>query len=213
MTTLLLGFYADDDRVLVAVPSRVYQAYRRDRFFDKAASVVTFLFDLRPGDRPRRVPQAASHRALGAVPPHRRQGLPMGGPRRALPQLLPAGADAGDPARRRARRGCCARHGRSRCRPTSSAWPGPRACRPGAILWRHALRNSLFSLITAIGFQLGALSAAPSSPRRSSTSTAWARCWSSPSCRSDLFTVQAIVGDPRGHRRVRQPRRSTCCTR
>ncbi len=28
---------------------------------------------------------------------------------------------------------------------------------PGRILWRHALRNSVFSLITSIGVQLGAL--------------------------------------------------------
>ena len=28
---------------------------------------------------------------------------------------------------------------------------------PRRILWRHALRNSLFSLLTAIGIQLGAL--------------------------------------------------------
>ena len=34
MTTLLLGFYAMTIGVLIAVPLGVYQAYRRDRFFD-----------------------------------------------------------------------------------------------------------------------------------------------------------------------------------
>ncbi len=40
---------------------------------------------------------------------------------------------------------------------TSSCSPGPRACRPTRILWGHALRASILSLITSVALQLSGL--------------------------------------------------------
>jgi peptide/nickel transport system permease protein len=44
VTTLLLGLYALSLALLIAVPLAVHQAYRRDRPFDRAASVTSFVF-------------------------------------------------------------------------------------------------------------------------------------------------------------------------
>ena len=66
------------------------------------------------------------------VPADRRQDLPVGRPRRSTSgtsscRRRPDAAPGGDldPAAAR-------RHGRSPCRATSSRWPAPRACHPGA---------------------------------------------------------------------------------
>ena len=44
MTTLLLGVYALTLAFLIAVPVAVHQAYRRDRPFDRTTSLVSFVF-------------------------------------------------------------------------------------------------------------------------------------------------------------------------
>ena len=42
-TTVLLGLYAIIFGLLIAIPVAVWQAYRRDRLFDKAGSMLTFV--------------------------------------------------------------------------------------------------------------------------------------------------------------------------
>ena len=130
----------------------------------------------------------------------------------ALQELLPAdarpdpaaGGDLHPPAARR--------HGADAADATSSPSPAPRACRRGGCCGATRLRNSLFSLLTSVGLQLGGdrrrsdrrravlqheghgLAAADrrSSPRTCSSS--------SRSRRSSSLVVVA-----------RQPDRSTCC--
>lgn len=49
MTTLLLGVYALIFALVISVPLAVRQAYKRDSFFDRAGSGLSFLFVSVPG--------------------------------------------------------------------------------------------------------------------------------------------------------------------
>jgi len=156
MTTVLLGLYAITFGVLVAVPTAVYAAYKRDRLLDKLTSGATFLvvsfptivlavflsalFVTRWEIFPRIGDKIYPWEDLGAhienfFLPTLALGLPIAA---VLTRLLRADmvltlqSDFISLAR-------------------------AKGISPGRILWRHALRNSVFSLITSIGVQLGAL--------------------------------------------------------
>ena len=156
MTTVLLGLYAITFGVLVAIPTAVYAAYKRDRLLDKLTSGATFLvvsfptivlavflsalFVTRWELFPRIGDKIYPWEDLGAhfenfFLPSLALGLPIAA---VLTRLLRADmvltlqSDFISLAR-------------------------AKGISPGRILWRHALRNSVFSLITSIGVQLGAL--------------------------------------------------------
>jgi len=156
VTTLLLGVYAITAAVLIAVPLAVRQAYRRDRAFDKAASVVSFLFVSVPAivvavflkllfvEHWHIFPRVADR-----VMPW--QGIGQHIVNFALPTLtlaLPTAA-----VLTRLVRAELVMVLQSDFISLAKA----KGLSPRRILWRHALRNSMFSLLTSIGVQAGTI--------------------------------------------------------
>ena len=76
---------------------------------------------------------------------------------------------------------------------------------PSRILWRHALRNSLFSLVTAIGVQLGVLIGGAVLAEVFFDLDGMGSMLIVAVLSSDLFTVQATVAILVVHGRVREP--------
>ena len=152
MTTLLLGIYAIVAR-RCSSPCRspCRQAYRRDRVVrpDRAAS-TSFMFVAVPAivlavflkllfvEDWQLVPRASATRSI-----------PWDDPWEHFKNFFLPALTLALPARRRARRACCAPTWCSRCRADFITLASAKGCRPRRILWRHALRNSLFSLLTA----------------------------------------------------------------
>jgi peptide/nickel transport system permease protein len=170
MVTVLLGVYAITLAVLIGVPLAVRQAYRRDRTFDKVASYGSFLFLAVPA-----IVLAVflkllfvehwEFRPLGFLPALRGGGtFPRIADRVypwddlgqhvmnfALPALtlaLPTAAVLS-----RLVRADMVLVLQSDFVSLAKA----KGLSPTRILWRHALRNSMFSLLTSIGVQAGAI--------------------------------------------------------
>jgi peptide/nickel transport system permease protein len=153
-TTVLLGGYAIIFGLLIAVPLAVWQAYRRDRAFDRFGNLLTFVYVGVPavvlavflqlwlvGER---FPQVAEK-----VYPWQDLGehfnnffLPT------LTLTLPIAAVFA-----RLLRADMVQTLQSDFITLATA-KGMSAQR---VLWRHGLRNSLFSIVTAVGTQVGAL--------------------------------------------------------
>lgn len=156
VTTLLLGVYAIGLAVLVAVPVAVRQAYRRDRAFDRGMNITSFVFvsvpavvvavflkllfvehwQVFPRIAERVYPwQDLGQHIVNFALPTLTLALPTAA---VLTRLLRADlvtvlqSDFVNLAR-------------------------AKGLSPRRILWRHALRNSMFSLLTAIGVQAGAV--------------------------------------------------------
>jgi peptide/nickel transport system permease protein len=156
VTTLLLGVYAIGLAVLVAVPVAVRQAYRRDRTFDRGMNITSFVFvsvpavvvavflklllvehwQVFPRIAERVYPwQDLGQHIVNFALPTLTLALPTAA---VLTRLLRADlvtvlqSDFVNLAR-------------------------AKGLSPRRILWRHALRNSMFSLLTAIGVQAGAV--------------------------------------------------------
>jgi peptide/nickel transport system permease protein len=156
MVTVLLGLYAITLAVLIGVPLAVRQAYRRDRTFDKAASFGSFLFLAVPAivlavflkllfvehwaifpriaDRVYPWDDLGQHVMNFALP--------------ALTLALPTAAVLS-----RLVRADMVLVLQSDFVSLAKA----KGLSPTRILWRHALRNSMFSLLTSIGVQAGAI--------------------------------------------------------
>ncbi len=155
-TTVLLGLYANVFGMLIAIPVAVRQAYKRDGGFDKAASLMTFvgvgvpaivlgvllqlLFTVKLGWFPLIGEKIYPWNDLGQ---HVRNFF--------LPTLtltIPVAA-------------IFARLLRAEMVLTLQSdfitLASAKGVSPGRVLWRHALRNSLFSIVTAVGTNLGAL--------------------------------------------------------
>ena len=156
VVTLLLGVFAITLAVLIAVPLAVRQAYRRDQRFDKVASVGSFLFVSVPAivvavflkllfvehwkvfpriaDRVYPWDEPGQHFMNFALP--------------ALTLALPTAA-------------VLSRLVRAELvlvlQSDFISLAKAKGLSPRRILWRHALRNSLFSLLTSIGVQAGAI--------------------------------------------------------
>jgi peptide/nickel transport system permease protein len=156
MTTVLLGIYANVLGLLIAIPVAVRQAHKRDGAFDQAAGIATFVgvgvpaivlgilmqllwvvrLDLFPsiGDKIYPWNDLGGHFENFFVP--------------TLTLALPVAA-------------IYARLLRSDMAATLQSdfitLASAKGMSTRRILWRHALRNSLFSLVTAIGTNLGAL--------------------------------------------------------
>lgn len=155
-TTVLLGLYAIIFGLIVAVPVAVWQAYRRDRVFDKAASIATFVAVGIPGIvlgvflKLGFVVHWSIFPSIGdKVYPWDNLGdhvmnffLPT------VTLMIPIAAIYA-----RLLRADMVMTLQSDFVTLASAKGVP----PQRVLWKHALRNSLFSLLTAVGTQLGAL--------------------------------------------------------
>jgi len=155
-TTLLLGLYAIIFGLLLAIPLAVWQAYRRDRIFDKVGSIATFIGVGIPG-----IVLGLFLKLLFVV---HWQIFPSIGDKiypwddfgghvknfflPTVTLIVPIAAIYA-----RLLRSDMVMTLQSDFITLASAKGVP----PQRVLWKHALRNSLFSLVTAVGTQLGAL--------------------------------------------------------
>jgi len=156
VTTLLLGAYAITLAVLIAVPVAVRQAYRRDQAFDKSISLVSFVFVSLPAivvavflklvlvEHWKIFPRIADR-----VYPWQDLGQHI--VNFALPTLTLALPTAAVLSRLVRAEMVMVLQSDFISLDKAKGLP------PGRILWRHALRNSLFSLLTSIGVQAGAI--------------------------------------------------------
>jgi len=154
VTTLLLGFYAIGSGLLLAVPLAVAQAYRRDRWFDKSSSFVTFIFVSVPSIVIAVFLKWLFVDTFSLFPRIADKVYPWQDPWEhavnfALPTLtlaLPAAAVFS-----RLLRGELVLTLQSDFIGLARA----KGMSPRRILWRHALRNSAFTCLTSVGVQLG----------------------------------------------------------
>jgi peptide/nickel transport system permease protein len=192
VTTLLLGVYALSLALLIAVPLAIRQAYRRDRAFDKAASVASFvvlsvpvvviavfltlLFVERWQLFPRVAERVYPWQDLGA---HVRSFfLP------ALTLALPAAA-----VLTRLLRSDLVVVLQSEFVQVARAKGLP----PRRILWRHALPNSMFAVLSAVGVQIGVIVGGAVVVETFYDLDGMGLLLVVAVLSSDLFTVQAIV--------------------
>jgi peptide/nickel transport system permease protein len=156
MPTLLLGVYAMVLALLISVPLGVWSAYRRDGYFDKAGSFLSFAFVSTPALVLGVLFSLVFVNHFGHFPRVSDKVYPWDDPYQHfrnffLPTItlaLPIAA-------------VFTRLLRSDMVLTLQSdyitLARAKGMSPRRILWRHALRGSLFSLMTAIGLQLGAL--------------------------------------------------------
>jgi peptide/nickel transport system permease protein len=156
LVTLFLGFYSILWAMIIAIPVAVYQAYRRDSTFDRSGNFLSFLFVSLPALVlapfiiylfvvklewfPRTGEKIMPWDDLGAH--FRNFFLPV------VVLTLPLAAIFA-----RLLRGDMVQTLQSDFITLASA----KGVRPAGILWGHALRNSLFSLLTSVGIQLGGI--------------------------------------------------------
>jgi peptide/nickel transport system permease protein len=156
LVTVFLGAYSLLLALLVAIPVAVYQAYKRDSLGDKSLSVASFAFVAIPPIVMGVLLILLFVRTLHWFPRTGEKIYPWDSPLQhfrnfALPTLalsLPVGAVFS-----RLLRGDMVRTLQSDFVTLASA----KGVSTQRILWRHALRNSLFSLITSIGLQLAGI--------------------------------------------------------
>jgi peptide/nickel transport system permease protein len=192
VVTLLLGAYAITLAVLIAVPLAVGQAYRRGRTFDKTTGYVSFLFVSVPAivvavflklllvvhwrifpriaDRVYPWDDLGQHIVNFALP--------------ALTLALPTAA-------------VLSRLVRAEMvlvlQSDFVSLAKAKGLSPTRILWRHALRNSLFSLLTSIGVQAGAIVGGAIVAEVFFDLDGMGLLLVTAVLSSDLFTVQGIV--------------------
>lgn len=152
--TLLLGFYVIGVALLIAVPLAVSQAYWRDRGFDKVSGFVSFVFVAVPAIVTAVFLKLLFVETWHVFPRIADKVWPWQDPIEhvknfALPVLtlaLPTGA-------------VFSRLLRSEMSMTLQsdfiALARAKGLSPRRILWRHALRNSLLTLVTSVGVQMG----------------------------------------------------------
>ena len=156
LVTVFLGAYSLLLALLVAIPVAVYQAYKRDSLGDKTLSVASFAFVAIPPIVMGVLLILLFVRTLHWFPRTGEKIYPWDSPLQhirnfALPTLalsLPVGAVFS-----RLLRGDMVRTLQSDFVTLASA----KGVSTQRILWRHALRNSLFSLVTSIGLQLAGI--------------------------------------------------------
>ena len=156
LPTLFLGVYAMIGALAIAMPVAVYQAYRRDSTYDKVGSFLSFAFVSIPTlvlapifkfifiDKLQWFPRLASK-----VYPW--DSIPETFKNFFIPSLvltLPLAA-----VYVRLLRADMVQTLQADFITLASAKGVP----PGRVLWGHALRNSLFTLLTNVGVQLGGL--------------------------------------------------------
>lgn len=168
MTTLLLGFYATFWALVIAIPFAVRQAYRRDSLFDRVGSGVSFLFVS--------VPAIVLAPILTLVLINRNEFIvgdyiiSIGGWFPRVGDKVYPWQDLGEHFSNffvptivltlplaavftRLLRGDMVQTLQADFVTLASA----KGVSPRRVLWVHALRNSLFSLLTSVGTQLGGI--------------------------------------------------------
>lgn len=156
LVTIFLGFYAVLWAVIIAVPLGVYQAYKRDSNFDRTGNFASFLFVSLPalilapfiiflfvvklGWFPRVGEKVMPWNDLGAH--FRNFFLPV------VVLTLPLAA-----VFTRVLRSDMIQTLQSDFITLASA----KGVSPRRVLWTHALRNSMFTLLTTVGIQLGGI--------------------------------------------------------
>ncbi|MGZ4766170.1 MAG: ABC transporter permease [Ilumatobacteraceae bacterium] len=156
LVTFFLGFYAVLWALIIAIPVAVYQAYKRDSRFDRGGNFLSFMFVSLPalvlapfiiylfvvklGWFPRTGEKIMPWQDLGAH--FKNFFLPV------VVLTLPLAAIFA-----RLLRADMVQTLQSDFITLASAKGVP----PARVLWGHALRNSLFSLLTSVGVQLGGI--------------------------------------------------------
>ena len=156
LVTFFLGFYAVLWALIIAIPVAVYQAYKRDSRFDRGGNFLSFMFVSLPalvlapfiiyvfvvklGWFPRVGEKIMPWQDLGAH--FKNFFLPV------VVLTLPLAAIFA-----RLLRADMVQTLQSDFITLASAKGVP----PARVLWGHALRNSLFSLLTSVGVQLGGI--------------------------------------------------------
>ncbi len=157
LVTFFLGFYSILWALIIAIPVAVYQAYKRDSNFDRAGNLFSFLFvSLAGAWCSHRSSSTCSSRSSGWFPRISEKVMPwddLGAHFQNffLPVLvltLPLAAIF-----TRLLRADLVQTLQSDFITLASAKGVP----PSRVLWNHALRNSLFSLLSTVGVQLGAI--------------------------------------------------------
>jgi peptide/nickel transport system permease protein len=156
LVTVFLGVYSIVWAIIIAVPLAVFSAYKRDSFRDKVASTASFFFVSIPALvlAPVLIFVFVSH--LGWFPRIGEKVYPWNGlgthfKNFFLPTLvltLPLAAIF-----TRLLRADMIATLQSDFITLASA----KGVSPQRVLWRHALRNSLFSVLTSVGLQIGGL--------------------------------------------------------
>jgi peptide/nickel transport system permease protein len=168
MTTVLLGIYALIFALIISVPLAVRQAYKRDSFFDRAGSGLSFLFVSVPG--------IVLAPILTLVLINKNEFtfgdyvITIGGWFPRVGDKVYPWQDLGDHFHNffvptlvltlplaavftRLLRGDMVQTLQADFVTLASA----KGVSPRRVLWVHALRNSLFSLLTSVGTQLGGI--------------------------------------------------------
>ena len=168
MTTVLLGIYALIFALIISVPLAVRQAYKRDSFFDRAGSGLSFLFVSVPG--------IVLAPILTLVLINKNEFtfgdyvITIGGWFPRVGDKVYPWQDLGEHIHNflvptlvltlplaavftRLLRGDMVQTLQADFVTLASA----KGVSPGRVLWVHALRNSLFSLLTSVGTQLGGI--------------------------------------------------------
>lgn len=156
LVTLFLGFYAVLWSLIIAVPVAVYQAYKRDSRFDRVGNFTSFLFVSLPALVLAPFIIYIFVVKLGWFPRTGEKVMPWDDPGAHfknffLPVVvltLPLAAIFA-----RLLRSDMIQTLQSDFITLASAKGVP----PGRVLWGHALRNSLFSMLTSVGVQLGGI--------------------------------------------------------
>lgn len=156
LPTVFLGMYATIGALIVAVPVAVYQAYRRDSYYDKVSSFVSFAFVSIPAlvlapimkfifiDKFEWFPRlSAKVYPWDSLTEHFKNFFIP-----SMVLMLPLAA-----VYVRLLRADMVQTLQADFVTLASAKGVP----PGRVLWGHALRNSLFTLLTNVGVQLGGL--------------------------------------------------------
>jgi peptide/nickel transport system permease protein len=172
MTTLLLGVYAITWGVIIAVPLAVRQAYKRDSWFDKLGSGASFAFVSAPAIvlAPILTLLLIKENTIGLPGPLSDYQITFGGWFPRIGDKVYPWQDLGEHFRNffvptlvltlpiaaifsRLLRGDMVMTLQADFVTLASA----KGVSPRRVLWVHALRNSLFSLLTSVGLQIGGI--------------------------------------------------------
>jgi peptide/nickel transport system permease protein len=156
LVTFFLGFYSILWALIISVPVAVYQAYKRDSNFDRAGNLFSFLFVSLPALVLAPFIIFVFVEKLGWFPRISEKVMPWDDPGAhfqnfLLPVMvltLPLAA-----VFTRILRADLVQTLQSDFITLASA----KGVSPRRVLWNHALRNSLFSLLSTVGVQLGAI--------------------------------------------------------
>jgi peptide/nickel transport system permease protein len=192
LTTAFLGVYSIVWGLIIAVPLAVFQAYRRDSVRDRVASYLSFFFVSVPALVLAPVFIYVFVARLGWFPRIGEKIYPWDSLASHVHNFLLPVAVLTLPLAAvftRLLRADMALTLQSDFITLASAKGVP----PKRVLWRHALRNSLFSLLTSIGLQIGGLVGGAVIVEQYFNMKGMGTLLVSSILSKDLFVVQALV--------------------